>query len=213
MNDAQQKIVKVLQGRSSRLAGMYEMALRTLQTPAESGLESARVSIICHCIRELMMGVQTVLIDDPIERVRPSSGDLARKLRVLADKYPQLDLGAEEELIPVPKAVARVIDSLISAARKEYGRNRDNVAALVTGGGERNRNHPTVSQWLDMYNEYFVRWAHIDSHGDRPLPTDVELLTSIKFVEDVIDVCTAPFFGNLSAVKDLLDDINATFEE
>ncbi|SEB14141.1 hypothetical protein SAMN04488580_10855 [Mycobacterium sp. 283mftsu] len=64
-----------------------------------------------------------------------------------------------------------------------------------------------------MYNHYFVRWAHIDSHGDRPLPTDTELLDAIKFVEDVVDVRTAPFFGNFVAVKSLLDEINATFEE
>jgi hypothetical protein len=33
------------------------MALHTLNTPAENGCESARISILCHCMRELMNGL------------------------------------------------------------------------------------------------------------------------------------------------------------
>jgi hypothetical protein len=147
-----------------------------------------------------------------IERVRPTSGELTRQLRTLADSHPELDLGAEQDLVPVPKLVAQTIASLIGAARKEHGRNRDNAAALVTGADDRNRSHPAVNQWLDAYNDFFVRWAHIDGHHGRQLPTDAELLTSIKVVEDVIDVRTAVFFANVSALKELLAVINAPIE-
>jgi len=158
-----------------------------------------------------MMGLQTVMIENPIERVKPSSGEITKGLQKLVERHPELDLGADQDLVPVPKPIAEQFLSLVGAAQKEYGRNRDIAAALVTAGTD--RNHPAVKQWLDVYNSFFVRWAHIDSHGDRELPSNTVLLASIKIVEDVIDVRTTDFFKNLRSVEGMLAQINAHVEE
>jgi hypothetical protein len=211
VNDRQQNVLSVLRERSLRLAGLYETALTTLHTPAEVGYESVRVSVICHCMRELMLSLQNVLIDNPIERVRPSSTDLAKTLPQVVERHRELDLGADQELVPVPKAVAQAVGSLVATAIKEDGRNRANAAALVTGG--ESRSHPAVKEWLDLYNKFFVSWAHVDSHDGRDLPTDAELLARMKIVEDVIDVRTTDFFPNLAVVEELLATINEPLGE
>jgi hypothetical protein len=158
-----------------------------------------------------MMGLLEDLTDDPIERVKPTSGSQLENLPKLLAKHPDLDLGLEQDIVPVPKAVAQAFRSLISTAAKEQGRNLSNATDLVTAGGD--RQHPAVKQWKETYR-FFVRWAHIDSHkGDRQLPTDVELFGHVKVVEDVIEVRTAAFFANLTAVEELLATINEPLEE
>lgn len=213
MLERQQNVIKVLQDGSPRLAAIYRTALGTLETAAEAGCESSRVSVICHCMRELMNGLPTVMGDAGIPRPKPSSGALTMKLPGLLTNNPGLDLGADQDMIPVPKKVARVFDLLISTVTKEQGRNRLNAAALLTGGVD--GKHPAINQWMDTY-QFFVGWAHLDRNhdSDRPLPADTDLLANIRVVEDVILVRTTGFFfENLKSVEGLLAQINASVEE
>jgi len=210
--ERQQNIAGILKGRSPRLAGIYRMALEALRNAADEGCESARVSVICHCMRELMLGLPVVMTDDAIPRPDPSSRALTSNLPKLLRKNPEVDLGADQDMIPVPKDVAHAIGLIISTAAKEDGRNRLIFAALVTGG--KDGKHPAVRQWMDAY-QFFLGWAHLDrNHNvDRPLPADSDLLANIRVVEDVIEVRTAAFFENLKSLEGLLAEINAPAKE
>lgn len=208
-DERQCRVVKALEGRSPRLAGMYKSALSTLRSEPESGCEAARVSMICHCMRELMTGLPAAMADTAIPRPKPSSGSLVAKLPELLAKHPDVDLGVDQDIVPVPKKVAQALASLVTTATQEQGRNRSNAAALVTGGSD--PNHPVIKQWLNAY-EFFVGWAHLDRNHERDgkqLPSSEELLGVIRVVEDVIEVRTTFFFENLHAIDDLLASANA----
>lgn len=211
LSERQQRVISALVDRAPRLVAVYRTAVRELNREAEDGFASSRVSVICHCMRELMMGLLEDLTDNPIERVKPTSGSQLERLPNLLAKHPDLDLGLEQDIVPVPRAVAQALRSLISTVAKEQGRNLSNATDLVTKGGD--KQHPAVKQWRETYR-FFVRWAHIDSHkGDRELPTDDELLARVNVVEDVIEVRTADFFPNWTVVQDLLATINEPLEE
>jgi len=211
MSDAnrQERVFANLHDRSPRLAGVYRTALRALKAAPEAGCEVARVSVICHCMRELILGLPPVLTDSSIPRPDPSSGVLLAKLpRLLAD-HPDVDLNADQDVVPVPRELAAHLDTLIQTRTREDGRNRRNTAALVAddSAGE----HPAIKQWQDAYR-FFVRWAHLDrDDGSEPaLPSDKSIEGNIRVVEDVVEVRTAAFFENLHSLRDLLHEINAT---
>jgi len=210
-DDRQRRVTEALVG-SAKLAGVYRTALRSLHSPAEDGCEAARVSVICHCMRELMNGLPGLLADSAIPRPKPSSGSLTSKLPELLANHPDVDLGMDQDMVPVPKAVARALDSLISSLVKERGRNRSNAAALVTGGSD--TKHPAIRQWMEAY-DFFLGWAHLDRNHerDRELPSDEDLITFMKVVEDVVEVRTKAFFENLHSLEELLSEINKTIEE
>jgi hypothetical protein len=211
--DARQNgVIGALQDRSPKLAGIYRMALRTLGSAPEEACETARVSSICHFMRELMVNLPAVLADTAIPRPKPSSDALVSQLPNLLAKHPEVDLGVDQDVVPVPKIVARRLDALIKARIQEQGRNRSNAAALVTGDSD--ADHPAIKQWQDAY-KFFVGWAHLDRNHERErdLPSDEEIRSTMRVVEDVIEVRTAVFFENLHSLEDLLAEINGPLEE
>lgn len=191
---------------------MYRTALDLLAVPAIPDCETARISVICHCVREVMNGLPAVMSDASIPRPHPSSGALLKQLPKLLTEHPDTDLELDQDLVPVPRKVAEVLASLISAVTKEQGRNRTNTAALVTGGLE--EDHPVIDQWNRAY-QFFVSWTHLDRNHDhgRSLPSDAALSRQLRVVEDVIEVRSALFFENLHALEDLLAEINEVEEE
>ena len=208
LDERQTRVAEMLSERSPKLASMYRAALLALQAPAAPGGETARVSVVCHCMRELMNGLPTVMTDGAIPRPKPSSGSLTAKLPGLLAQHPGLDLEADQDLIPLPKAVAEVFSNLISAVASEQGRNRRNAAELVTGGSD--TRHPAIHHWTKA-QQFFLDWTHLDrNHAqDRELPADDVLLTNIRVVEDVIEVRSAQFFENLHLLQDLLAEANS----
>ena len=207
IDERQVRVFKSLGDRSPKLAGMYRSALNMLRTEPDADCEAARVSMVCHCMRELMAGLPSVMADSSIPRPKPSSSSLLSNLPDLLGKHPDLDLELEQDIVPIPKKVAREFSLLVATVTQESGRNRSNAAALVTGGSD--TQHPAIKQWLDAYR-FFVRWAHLDRDPEegRQLPADVELAEVIKVVEDVIEVRTAAFFVSLHSVEDLLASAN-----
>ncbi|MDO8363921.1 MAG: hypothetical protein Q7V88_13565 [Actinomycetota bacterium] len=163
-------------------------------------------------MRELMLGLPSVLADTAIPRPKPSSGSLLSQLPGVIAKHPDLDLAADQDVLPVPRAVAIHLHSLVKARTQEDGRNRSNTSALVTGGSD--AEHPAIKQWKEAY-EFFMGWTHFDRNheGDRDLPTDLAIRGAVRVVEDVIEVRTTAFFDNLHSLEDLLSGINATVEE
>jgi hypothetical protein len=212
ITDRQQKILGAIEVRSSKVAGMYETALSSLRSKVEANREVARVVIICHSMREVMLGLPDALDVDSEERPSPSASALTLRLPDLLREHSQLNLGAEQDNIPVPRSVAQVFNELIKTVTQEQGRNLRNNAALITKGTD--TKHPALREWSTTYR-FFVKWAHLDriSEGERALPSQDELLAHIKVVEDVIDVGTSVFFDNVHAVADLLAKINEQFEE
>jgi len=208
LDERQTRVAEALKDRSPELASMYRAALLALGTPAEPGGETARISVICHCMRELMNGLPSVMTDSAIKRPEPSSGALKEKLPRLLAKHPDLDLAVDQDLVPVPKAVAQAFSNLIGTVASEQGRNGRNAAELVTGGSD--TKHPAIKHWTEA-QRFFLGWTHIDrNHSqDRELPTNDVLLTNIRVVEDVIEVRSALFFENLHSLQDLLAEANA----
>lgn len=203
----QHDILKRLSERSTVHAGLYATALRELGSPSVEGLESARVAVICHCARELMLGALDVLVDTPEPRQKPTSGSLARGLPSVITREGGPDLRADQDLIPIPRAVATAFADLIDANTREQGRNQRNAAALVTGSAD--GSHPSIKEWGQAYG-FFVQWAHVDQHHRKNLPDDATLARHLRIVEDVIEVRMNLFFENLSTVEDLLALANAT---
>lgn len=134
-DERQRRVLLELKERSPRLAGMYSFALSILRTEPEAGREAARVSVICHCMRELMTGLPAAMAGSIIPRPKPSSSSLLNKLPKLLADNPDVDLSLDQDMIPVSKGVAHALASLVTAATQEEGRNRSNAAALVTGQG------------------------------------------------------------------------------
>lgn len=154
-----------------------------------------------------MLGALDVLVDTPEPRPEPTSGALAGSLPSVLARHGNPDLRADQDLIPVPRAVAAAFADLIDASTRERGRNQRNAAALVTGSAD--GSHPSISEWSKTYR-FFVKWAHVDQHHANALPDDATLAGHLRVVEDVIDVRMNLFFDNLSAVEDLLALANET---
>ena len=206
LDDRQARVFEALRERSPKLAGVYLAAIGSLaHLPLDRG-EAARVSAIAHHMRELMANLPAAMTDHVIPRPKPSSGALTAKLPDLLAEA-DLDLDSDQDLIPVPKKAAKAISELLSALAKEQGRNRSNAAELITAGSD--VDHPAITEWNKTY-QYFVGWAHLDrNHEERELPSDDDLLTKIRVVEDVIEVRTALFFENLHSIEDILAEANA----
>lgn len=200
-------VAQALRGRSAELAGLYLSVMRMLESSPEEGCEAARISMICHCMRELMNGLPAVLADTAIPRPSPSSGALAAQLQELVSERDDMDLSADQDLVPVPREVARAVAALVQASAQEKGRNQLNAAALVTG--QTHLNHPAVGHWQRAY-DFFIGWTHLDRNhaSSRQLPRDDELVAEMRVVEDVILVRTALFFQNLRTVEVLLEKAN-----
>lgn len=207
-DERQARVLDALRNRSETLGGIYLTALSAIALPALPGCERARVSVICHCMRELMNRLPGVMSDFAIPRVRPSSDSLKRQLPKLLGQHSDLDLGVDQDLVPVPREVARAFLGLIRAAAGEEGRNRANAAAILTNGAD--PKHPAIEQWTRA-QRFFLEWTHLDldDERERGLPSDERLLANMRVVEDIVEVRTALFFENLRALDDLLQDANA----
>lgn len=208
LDERQTSVWEALASRSAKLAGMYRAALSAFAEQATAGCESARVSVVCHCMREIVNGLPGVMTDLAIPRPAPNSDALKWRLPELLAAHPDLDLGADQDLVPVPKEVAQAFLALIRTSTQEAGRNRSNAAALLTDGTD--PQHPVVAQWT-LAQRFFLGWTHLDRNHEheRALPSNEELLANIRVVEDVIEVRSALFFENVHALEDLLRAANA----
>ncbi|WP_438854541.1 hypothetical protein [Agromyces sp. M3QZ16-3] len=172
------------------------------------GCEIARVSVICHCVRELMNGVPSVMSEIDIPRPDPSSDSLKNKLPELLKT---VDLSVEQDLVPVPRSAAKTLSDLISAVAQEQGRNRKLASVVVTNGTD--DRHPAIRQWTEA-QRFFAKWTHLDRMADssRKVPSDDELYANLRIVEDVIEARSGLFFESLHALKDILSEANALSE-
>ncbi|WP_159574489.1 hypothetical protein [Microbacterium sp. 8M] len=206
------RVLAALEDKSVALAGLYVQALEQLGSPAPNGREVARVSLICHCMREIMSGLPSAMAVNTRTRPNPGSASLTSKLPGLVSRHPGLDLRADQDVVPVPREFAIAVAEIIDAATKEQGIQVANAAALLTDDND--ETHPLVRQWKSA-QRFFLEWTHLDRNpnGTRALPDDAAIRSKMRVIEDVIEVRTALFFENLSAVQDLLAIANAAIGE
>lgn len=206
-HDRRKRITAWLDDKRPDLASMHRTAHRLLASTAEPGDERARVSLICHSMRELMKHLPGVVSEGDRGAGGPRSSDCVRRLPATAAEYPWLDLTQDVENVPVPKELARLFADLLSAAIAEDGRFLSDIAAFLTDDG--NTKHPAVREWHRNYN-FFVKWAHL--HGGqsdtRSIPSDGDLRSLIEVAEAQMDGVRAQFFDSLHAVEDLLEEAN-----
>lgn len=204
LDDRQTRVFDALLGQSEKLSGMYRTAIEILAVSPSPGCEIARVSVICHCGRELMNGVPSVMSEIDIPRPDPSSDSLKNRLPELLKT---VDLDIAQDLVPVPQSAAKTLSDLISAVAQEQGRNRKLASAVVTNGTD--ERHPAIRQWLEA-QRYFAKWTHLDrtANSSRELPSDGALYANLRVVEDVIEARAGLFFENLHALEDILSGAN-----
>lgn len=207
-NQRQMGIINLLAERSPKLAGIYRESIRMLSTPPEPGCESARVSVICHCMREVMNGIPSAIGDAASQRPDPSSQALATKLPGLLAANPDVRLDADQDLIPVNRTVASAFAQLVKTVQLEDGRNQRDLAGFLTG--DPNNRHVASKQWNEA-RRFFLGWTHLDRNhtSGRELPSDTKILEYISVVEDIVEARTAAFFDTIRVIQELLVDINA----
>lgn len=192
--------------RSPELASYYESAIDQLQAPVAMGRERVRVSSICHAIREFINGLPSVMGESSSKRIGPSIGEMIRALDPI-----DLEEG-EGNLVWVPRKFASIADSAARAAIAEEERIRKDLVSLLSA--ETRSDHPLVAPW-NKTRKWFVKWAHWDrsTDADRSIPTDIQILTQLRLVEDVVEARTVAFFDARHSIEDVLAIANETTEE
>lgn len=209
--DRHTRIADWLDKKRPDLASMHRTARELLASKARSGDERARVSLICHSMRELMKHLPEVMSGGDRDGGGPRSSDYVRQLPSLVAKYPALDLSQDAENVPVPQEIARFLSGLINAAISEDGRFLSDIATFLTDDG--NTKHSAVREWHETYN-FFVKWAHLHGHQSdvNLIPSDDELRRWIEIAEAHMDGVRAEFFDSLRSIEDLLAGANQLVE-
>lgn len=207
--DARQaKVFHAIKKKSNKLAGLYCTILQLVAASPQAGCEIARVSVICHCGRELMNNLPYVFTEIRSPRIHPSSD-------MLKDKLPELlkdvDLDSGQDLVPVPHSAAIALGRLISTVTQEQGRNKRLASAFLTQGND--DEHPAIKQWNDAH-DFFMRWTHFDHlpNQSHEVPDDDEIRIHLRVIEDVIVSRTNLFFDNLHFLQDILSEANGTHQ-
>jgi hypothetical protein len=192
------------------LAGLYKSAIRNFKTPAYKGEERARLAIIGNSMREVMNALASVIGDSSPgkEKVRPEKllRDLPGKLAL----FPDLSLKQDIDYIPVPKDAALLIAEVVDASSQETMNVREDVASLLTEGSS--INHPAVKQWIDARST-FVKLTHISRPPEDIGISDTDIESTIRVVEDLIEVRIGEFFESKHSLEEILGEINEQEEE
>ena len=212
LDHRQQGVFDALLTRHADLASMYRAALRIAASASEDGDRRMRVAQVCHAMREVMNRFADAVGANPSQRIKPPASEQLQALPTLLADHPELVLDRDQELIPVPREVAAAFDKMIKTAVQEKARSRDIAAALLTDDG--NTDHPAVRQWMDV-RTFFVRWAHLQAEATElsKIPTDDDIQSKVRVVEDLIEGVTKLFFDARRSVDDLLAEINQTEED
>jgi hypothetical protein len=208
MDDRQTRVFRVLDNKSRKLSGVYRAALDALGHPSFEGGELPRLSVICHCLRELTNGAPEILAEIADQRPNPSASSIMGKI---PDLMEGVDLDLDQDLIPIPRSAAAHLRMYLDARTKETGRNRRLARTLITRSTE--VDSPAISQWMKA-QRFFEKWHHLDRYPDgvRQIPDDQQVRDHLRIIEDVIESQYGFFFDGLHAIEDLLARANDTGE-
>lgn len=208
-------VIDWLTEQRPELGHTYRVAKELLAEAPLPGRERIRVLLVCHAMREVinrlpsavMLGSGSLSRTAVAKHRGPSK--LMRELPKLRPEFPEMDLTAEAEYIPVPREVARVFNNLIDAAMYEEHRRLSDLGAFLTD--DANSRHPAVQEWRNL-SQFFTRWAHLSDGPNESIPTDRQLTERISVFEEHIDAMRLAFFENKGVVEDILGVANSTVE-
>jgi hypothetical protein len=207
LDDRQQRIIEWLSEEHQDLASLYESALFFLNNSLMTGNERTRLSLICHSMRELVNRLPDAFGIPSPDGARSDYSNQYQLLSDIAVKYPNLDLLASIEYVPVPQELAVALENLIANSKVANIRRVDQLAAMLTE--DQNSRHPVVKEWKKL-SQFFVEWAHLSRAQSliANLPTEDELRSQIRSVEEIIYGIVAPFFDNRHLIDEILKNAN-----
>jgi hypothetical protein len=192
-----------------------------MDAPPIPGDEKARLSLVSHCIRELMNNLPDALGDvKDFPASRGGDENRARDGLVAAvSKFRgvPVDQPVEEtapanpsDKVTVPADLLDAAENLVSLFKdgETRGELRDSAAVL----GYIDRYHPALKPWRAV-RKFFMSFAHLDrlkatGTGGRDLPSDDKVMSQIAIIEASMRVRLGAFFDNLNEVRVLANQAN-----
>ncbi len=220
-NEDRQALHKLIEEVDPALAGLYRQAIMLMDSSPIPGDEKARLSLVSHCIRELMNNLPDALGDvKDFPASRGGDEDKARAGLVAAVNnfrgLPAQQLEAETapanppDKVTVPADLLDAAENLVGVFKdgETRGELRDSAAVL----GYIDRYHPALKPWRAA-RKFFMSFAHLDrlkatGSGGRDMPADDGVMTQIAVIEATMRVRLGAFFDNLNEVRSLADQAN-----
>jgi len=194
-----------LLARDIELASLYRAAIRELDRPINEGEQASQVALVCHSMREFMLGLPGVVSAEVHKRGLDVT-TLTKELPQLADLNPNMVLDSELQEVPIPNAIARQLGLIIQAERDTTNRIRMNARLLLTG--DEGVDGPQVETWIKTYR-YFQSQAHWSrDKRQSPLPSVSQLDAKITVVDTLMQPRVLPFIEQQPRVEELLQKIN-----
>ena len=197
-----------LQQLSAKLAGVYRRTIVLIEEQPRGGEELVRISLIGHCMRELMNRLPDILKDVPgmLRPAKPNSKTLQKDLLDLLAASGKLN--ASGPVVSVPGEIIDALQRFAAAVQADSVRaaEKDSVAVTQT----RSSTGPAVQQWT-MARNFFMDFVHLDAFvGDDAgrLPTDEEILEKLVVVETALRSRLFGFFESRRAIDLRLASIN-----
>jgi hypothetical protein len=203
------------------LAGLYRQAILLMDSQPMPGDDKARLSLVSHCVRELMNNLPDALgdvKDFPANRrgdEEKARADLIAAVEMLEGMPRDQPVEAGSPLDKPGKVTvpADFLDAAVNFAGvfkdgETRVRLRDSAALL----GYIDRYHPALKPWKAA-RDFFMSFAHLDRHkSDRPgghgLPTDERVMAHIAIIEASMRVRLGAFFDSLNEVRALAGQAN-----
>lgn len=222
-SEDRQALHRLIEEVDPALAGLYRQAIILMDTPPIPGDEKARLSLVSHCIRELMNNLPDALGD--VKDFPASRGGDENKARAglvtAVNKFKGMPVvqPVEEttetnpaENVTVPADLLDAAENLVGVFQdgETRGELRDSAAVL----GYIDRYHPALKPWRAV-RKFFMSFAHLDrlkatGSGGRDLPSDEQVISQIAIIEASMRVRLGAFFDNLNEVKALADQANTS---
>ncbi len=206
---------------SPRLSGLYRRLIRLLDEKPEGSEHLARVSLIGHCVRELINRLPDILADVPdmLEPVIPKSGDMVRRLPGLTERYtetlamvsgPTSEDGNHQrtDLVPVPRPLFEALHDITNATARETARAKERDAVVVARA--RTASGPAYARWRAA-RKFFMEFTHLDNHvgqEERQIPSDEQIIEHLGVVEAALSSRLTGFFDNRRILDEFLSEVN-----
>lgn len=204
-DERRRNIYEALATYNPVLAGIYKSAIRSFKTPPYPGEERARLATIGNSMREVMNALASVIGDSSQGKKKVQPEKLLRALPGKLALYPGFSLKDDIDIIPVPRDAAALIAEVLDASSQETMSIREDVASLLAKGS--GAEHPAVKQWMTA-RDTFVKYTHIGRPPEDIRVSDDEVESTIRIVEDLIEIRLGDFFDSKHSLDAILDRIN-----
>lgn len=220
-NEDREALHKLIEEIDPALAGLYRRAVLLMDSRPIPGDEKARLSLVGHCVRELMNNLPDALGDvkdfpasrrGDEDRARDGLVAAVERFKGVPSDQPAEDAGSSEQpdRVTVPADLLDAVVILVGVFKDGKTRNelRDSAAVL----GYIDRYDPALKPWKAA-RKFFMSLAHLDrlkaaGSGGRDLPTDEQVMSQVAIIEASLRVRLGAFFDNLNEVRALAEQAN-----